>query len=284
MRGWRCACRPPDSSLVQAPWCSSARGAGSLALKPDLPPQGPPTPLALCCNPHWLALPTPAQPLPGPGLPPSCWTPSTPLPRALCASGPLAAPRASGPDGHLPKVLPASCWALAQSSAKDVPTAGKERPRFGSHTRQLNPQLDIYFGRAVIKMHLGSTYLCLIRPCWVSMEIPSVVTGRAPWAPSLAGGDRAEARSQGPAGCSVPAVDRSPGESPGARTASLHGSARGRPGLRRRAGLGAQTDGRTEGRGQAFGVSGLRRSGPSRSPAVVAVEGRRGRPRWWRGG
>lgn len=226
---WRCACRPPYRSLVQAPRCSSARGAGSPALKPDLPPQGTPTPLALCCNPHWLALPTPAQPLPGPGLPPSCWTPSTPLPRALRASGPLTAPRASGPDGHLPKVLPTSCWALAQSSAKDVPTAGKERPRFGSHTRQLNPQLDIYFSRAVIKMHLGSTYLCLIRPCWVSMEIPSVVQEeRRPHPPWRAGTEQRPGARSPPAALFPPLTGHPASPRAPARPPSVAPQAAGR--------------------------------------------------------
>lgn len=44
------------------------------------------------------------------------------------------------------------------------------------HSWQLNPQADEHFGKAVIKMHLGSTYLSLIRP-WVSMEIPLFVRG-----------------------------------------------------------------------------------------------------------
>lgn len=47
---------------------------------------------------------------------------------------------------------------------------------FRADTQQLNPQADEYLSKAVIKMHLGSTYLCLIRP-WVSMEISLVVIG-----------------------------------------------------------------------------------------------------------
>lgn len=43
-------------------------------------------------------------------------------------------------------------------------------------TQQSNPLTDEHFSKAVIKMHLESTYLCLIRP-WVSMEIPFVVIG-----------------------------------------------------------------------------------------------------------
>lgn len=45
-----------------------------------------------------------------------------------------------------------------------VLTAGKERRQCGSRTQQLNPQSDVCFSRDVIKMHLGSAYLCLIRP------------------------------------------------------------------------------------------------------------------------
>ena len=173
---------------------------------PGPAPAGAPSPLglgtsqcALCCDPGWLARParpqTPAAPACNSGAYERPARPPNPLPRVLssnmsqgphlCSQSPtVAAPL--GRMGPSPGTSEA-CWALAQNGAKDVLMAGKERHRFGSHTRQLNPQLDIYFSRAVIKMHLGSTYLCLIRPRWVSMEIPSVVTGRPPSPPSLAG-------------------------------------------------------------------------------------------------
>lgn len=56
------------------------------------------------------------------------------------------------------------------NSPGDALTAGKARHQFSS--QRLSPQSDTYSRRAVTKMRLGSTYLCLIRPCRVTMETP----------------------------------------------------------------------------------------------------------------